>query len=173
MEYWISTKLARNSELQNLIKKGLLRPREERFANLPSGNKIKLEYVIKQPTNNANQPNAGVDKYIKKSILNRDDSFIVSKHAITEDKTHLTSIEMYYPKGNIKQFYEKDGTCKGQIRTTDSNVVWNYTGNVQSPKSVSMEANELESNDINAFKAAIDYIKGKGSLEAYKAQITK
>ena len=66
MTYWISTKSARNSELQNLIKKGLLRPGEERFANLPSGNKIKLEYVIKQTTNNANQRNAGVDKYIKK-----------------------------------------------------------------------------------------------------------
>ena len=173
MEYWISTKLARNSELQNLIKKGLLRPGEERFANLPSGNKIKLEYVIKQTTNNANQRNVGVDKYIKKSILNRDDSFIVSKHAITEDKTHLTSIEMYYPKGNIEQVYEKDGTCKGRIRTTDSNVVWHYTGNVQSPKTVSMEANGFENNDINAFKAAIDYIKGKGTLDAYKAQITK
>ena len=173
MEYWISTELARNSELQNLIKKGILKPGEERFANLPSGNKIKLEYVIKQPINNANQRNAGVHKYIKKSILNRDDSFIVSKHAITENKTHLTSIEMYYPKGNIEQIYEKDGTCKGRIRTTDSNVVWIYTGNVQHPNNVSVESNELENDNVEAFKAAINYIRGKGTLEAYKAQITK
>lgn len=171
MEYWISTKLARNSELQNLIKKGMLRPGEERFVNLPSENKIKLEYVINNPLNN--QSNNSIDKYIKKSILNRDDGLIISKHKITGDKTQLTSIEMRYPKGNIKQVYENDGTCKGRVQVTDSNEVWNYTGNVRQPNSVYLESGELGKSNIKAFKAAIDYIKGKGTLDAYKAQITK
>ena len=169
MTYWISTKLARNSELQNLVKKGILRPGEERFANLPSENKIKLEYLINQPSNGTHEP----IYVIKKSILNKDNSFIISTHEINGDEAHLTSIEMCYPKGNIEQIYEKDGTSKGRIWTTDSNVVWNYTGNVQHPNNVSMESNELENNNVEAFKAAINYIRGKGSLEAYKAQITK
>ena len=169
MTYWISTKLARNSELQNLVKKGILKPGEERFANLPSENKIKLEYLINQLSNGTHE-----SKYvIKKSILNKDNSFIISTHEINGDEAHLTSIEMCYPKGNIEQIYEKDGTSKGRIWTTDSNVVWNYTGNVQHPNNVSMESNKLENDNVEAFKAAINYIRGKGSLEAYKAQITK
>ena len=102
-----------------------------------------------------------------------DNSFIISTHEINGDEAHLTSIEMCYPKGNIEQIYEKDGTSKGRIWTTDSNVVWNYTGNVQHPNNVSMESNKLENDNVEAFKAAINYIRGKGSLEAYKAQITK
>ena len=36
-----------------------------------------------------------------------------------------------------------------------------------------MESNKLENDNVEAFKAAINYIRGKGTLEAYKAQITK
>lgn len=164
----VSPSDVRNSELFNLVKNGVLRMDRPVKAKLPSGRSIEVKM--------------NTDGTITKSFTNAKGHKIDAKFDVVEDGTRLKGIEETTPVGIIDQVFTEDGRIGGHIWTTNSrpwsgdDLVWGYFGTVNNPKSAStcIHRKPFKNEDsIDAFKAAVDYIRGNGSLAAYKAQMAK
>ena len=182
----IKPSAARNSELYKLVKDGVLKPGQVAKAELPSGREIKLIYVKNDGTEKAREMSEMYgfpikpepEEYISRSIVNSNGNIVVSKHDIVPDGTRLTEISEHCPKGIISQVFLKDGSRGGHIWTEGPKlgIVWGYNGNVACPDRVSNCIHKppyRNENSVEAFKAATDYIRGKGSLEAYNSAVAK
>ena len=183
----IPIRFVRNSELYKLVEQGLIKPGSSKKAILPSGNNITLEYVKNDGVAKALEESAKYgmkiepkpENYIRKTIVSSEGHKIVSRHDVVDGGTRLNSIAEECPNGTIEHVYLNDGKNGGHIWSNgmwDSGICWGFDGNVTHPKSVSTSIHIppfKNEESVDAFKAATDYIRGRGSLENYKAQMVK
>lgn len=182
----IPASAVRNSELIKIVKDGVLKPGQVAKATLPSGREVKLIYIKNDGVEKAAKESAQYgfkvepkpEEYISKSIVNGNGSLVVSRHDIVGDGTRLSSITEHAPKGKINQVYLEDGSKGGHIWTEGAwdGLVWGFDGNVARPNRASTCLHKppfKNENSVEAFKAATDFIRGKGSIEAYEAQMAK
>lgn len=164
----VSPNEVRNSKLFDLVKKGVLKMDNPIEAKLPSGRSIE----VKMDAN-------GI---ITKSFTNAKGHKIDAKFDVVEDGTRLVNITEKTPVGVIDQVFLKDGRIGGHIWTTNSrpwsgnDLVWGYTGLVNNPTKAStcLHSKPYKNEEsIDAFKTAVDYIRGNGSIDTYKAQMAK
>lgn len=184
MSFSIPAKSIRNSELYNLVKTGVLKPGEQKFATLPSGNNVAVKYVKNDGVAKAAEytKKYGVEfepepeNYIQKSIYNEKGHLIESKHDVVNGGTRLSSIVEHTPNGKIEHVFTEDGRKGGRAWSNDKDIAWGYTGNIMHPDSASSCIHRPpykndESKD--AFKAATEYVRGTGSLDAYNKEMAK
>ena len=183
----IPRKLARNSEMYKLVEKNILKPGETARAALPSGNTVTLNYVKNDGVQKALEESANYgfvvkpkpENYITKTIVNSEGHKVVSKHDVVDGGTRLSSIVEECPNGTIEHVYCNDGKQGGHIWTKgmrEDGICWGFNGNITNPKDASTVIHTppyKNEKSIDAFKAATDYIRGRGSLDAYKAQMAK
>ena len=186
----ISLNSVRNSNLIRLIKNNILKPGEGQIA-IHNGKPIvgvthitknavraSLEHTDKFSTQaKANFLNSIPDDYniiIKYNYCNKG-KLITSEHEVLENSTRLRKYRMETPNGFIEQRYMPDGSISGTIwGPPNEAIIWDYNGNITSPYPTCItEPNSKNSKSLDAFRAAVDYIKGKGSLEAYRKEMAK
>lgn len=159
----VSAKQIRNSELYKLVKDGILKPTNPVRAKLPSGRNVTVSINRKKDT-------------ITKSFRNGNGHFIESMHDIMENGTRLDTIKQVTPKGVIIQRYPKDYEVGGLVFSKDMEIAWGFHGKVNNPTYAGGAACKVPKRNVeskDAFKAAVDYIRGNGSLQAYKEQLRK
>ena len=181
----------RNSNLIKLIKKNILKPGEGQIA-IHNGKPIvgvthinkdavraSLEHTDKFSTEAAKADflNSIPDYYniIMKYNYGNKGKLITSEHEILENSTRLRKYRMITPNGVIEQRYMPDGSIRGTIwGPPNEAIIWDYNGNITSPYPTCItESDNKNSKSLDAFRAAVDYIKGKGSLEAYRKEMAK
>lgn len=174
----IPLKLARNSNLIQLIKGKLLAPGETKLALLPSGNSIGLQYVKTDGVQKALKESAkyGIpiqpkpEEYIVKRIVNKDGHIIKSIHDVVNGETRLRSIYERTFNGHIEYVKCQDGRQGGHAWLEPGDAAWGFSGNIAHPQSASscVRFNKYKNLDSTAaFKALIDFIREKGSIETY------
>ena len=183
----IPSKLARNSEMYKLVEKKILKPGETARAILPSGNTVTLTYVKNDGVQKALEESANYGvvvqpepaNYITKTIVNSEGHRVVSKHDVVDGGTRLSSIVEECPNGTIEHVYSNDGKQGGHIWSKgmwEDGICWGFNGNITNTKRAATAIHTRpykNEESIDAFKAATDYIRGRGSLDAYKAQMAK
>ena len=154
----------KNSKLGKLVQKGVLGKGKPVYATTPKGTIVNIRM--------------NDDGKLTKSLLNKKGHIIEAK--LDENGTRLSSIYEETPVGAIEQVYLKDGRVGGHVwtRGNDSwdNIVWGYRGNINNPADASIVIHKApfkNEDSIDAFKAAVNYIRGKGSLAAYTEQMAK
>lgn len=184
----VSPNAVRNSELYKLVKDGVIKPGQACKAKLPSGNEVKVIYikddgVLKAAEKNAQFGKYGMhydpepEEYLDKSIMNSKGNLIIARHNIVDGKSQLKEIVEYCPRGKVSQVYCKDGSKGGHVWTDGRHdICWGFDGLVSTPESVATCIHRppyRNEYSVDAFRAARDYIRGVGSLDAYKEAMAK
>lgn len=190
----IPLNLTRNSNLIKLIKNNMLKSGESKIATLPNGKPVVgVAHVDKNAIRTFLDKNSSFNKeanecyldtipdnynVIRKFSYNPKGHLITSEHEIFENRTQLSKITMQTPKGEIVQCYTQEGTPYGHIRTTNVNdidISWDYKGNITNPRPRNLHEGPGDKTyqSLDAFRAAVDYIKGKCSLETYRNEMAK
>ena len=158
--------MMKNSKLSKLHSKGVLGMDKVVKAITPKGIPV-YAYMEKDGT-------------LTKEFINRKGHHIKANLCIGEKGTSLNSILEETPIGTIEQVYMKDGRVGGHIWTNEANscgaITWSYLGNVTNPKEASVVVHKppyKNEESVDAFKTAVDYIRGKGSLAKYTEEMAK
>ena len=184
----ISLNLVRNSNLIKLVKNNILKPGERKVVNLPSGRHIDIEYIkrdskevmdrmgiIEQDLIRDKVLPPAPENYIKKTCYNKNGESIDTTVKILENgKTENLGVTITTPIGQIHQIYRPDGRKFGHLYDNNKPRImwWHWQGNITSPQSARNEKVKV-SESLDAFRAAVDYIRGKGSLETYRNEMAK
>lgn len=188
----IPLNLTRNSNLIKLVKNNMLKSGESKIATLPNGkpvvgvahiDKNAIRATLDKTSNFGKEANERYldtipDNYnvIRKYSYNNKGHLVTSEHEILGNSTQLSKITIQTPRGEIIQQYTSEGTPYGSIRSTSvDDIIWNYKGNVTDPhpRNLIGEPKDKTYHSLDAFRAAVDYIKGKGSLETYRNEMAK
>ena len=156
----------KNSNINKLIQKGILGEGKSIYARTPKGTTVDIRM--------------NDDGTLTKRIVNDKNHVFTSKFDVVEGGTRLSSVVENTPIGAIEQVYTKDGKVGGHIWTQNSDpwecITWGYLGNISNPTEASTVIHKLpykNEDSIDAFKAAVNFIRGKGSLSAYTEQMAK
>lgn len=183
--------LTRNSNLIKLVKNNMLKSGESKIATLHNGkpvvgvahiDKNAIRATLDKTSSFGKEANERYldtipDNYnvIRKYSYNNKGHLVTSEHEILGNSTQLSKITIQTPRGEIIQQYMCDGTPYGSISCPVNDIAWGYRGNITKPqpRNYYLSSEDKNYDNVDAFKAAVDYIKGKCSLETYKNEIAK
>lgn len=179
----VSINSARNSDIYQLIKEGVLTPNSKAKTALKNGKEVIVSYVKNDGAAKAAEESRmlGIriaptpQEYITKSFTDNRGNLITTKHDVEPNGLRLAEIVTDGPRGTTYQIHHKNGRIGGHVSSKNDRVPaqFGYDGLLAHPNQI-VSCNPVQYKNINtAFPKAVQYIRGVGSREAYLNEIVK